>query len=475
MLQGGGVRQGDPYAGGIAFRRGWFASGNPVTPVDLDDWITGRFNDLSFGVHPALSWAQAGHGAHGVLLLGDAVDLDTGSTDIGRIADRTLDELRRGGLPAGIRAAAYLGGRSVCFLTDGPKVLVVPDCSASMPIFWHTDDAGCLTLSSHGHLAAEITGADLNTSTMTILQTAKDRKVKGTIFLPGAETMFVGIKPVLPNHLLDITADGVRHQRFYPFPETKLDANPETAYAAFHTLFTEHTRLLCEPGRVTISLTGGKDSRASLHAALPHLRRDSFAWTYRPVENTNQAIEDDVLAARLLAAKHGLRHQVVLLYPTQNQEFVRGYARTYRRGGQHRRLAEAVNDQLPRDVVHLQSMISAAGTGFHKTRQGAPTPERLAYLYSRTELGRIPEVVAAMTTYLEYTDLGADRLGPYDYHDAYYWEIRLGRWAAIRIQELDLSHRVALPFNARGIIEALAGPSFEERSGKQALMRFVDG
>jgi hypothetical protein len=115
------------------------------------------------------------------------------------------------------------------------------------------------------------------------------------------------------------------------------------------------------------------------------------------------------------------------------------------------------------------------GTGFYRTREDdAPTAKDLAHLYHSDDVGKLTGIVDAFAEFIEQTEFTADRLFPFDYRDVFYWENRFPRWITVRMQEADLSHRVLLPFNQRGIIEAMLSMSFEDRVEKTLQHRFVD-
>jgi asparagine synthase (glutamine-hydrolysing) len=467
----------------IAFGRGWLATTDTIDHEAIDPWVSTGISSLTVKVHPALGWSRASRGNDCVLILGHPVDLVEESSDGRSIASGVLDLLGEKGFEAAIRKVAYLGGRFVCLLAKNDQMRVVPDCAATSAVFWTRSPR--LTLASHSALLAEVTGAQPSEAVREMMAEAKPFAGKTTIYLPGFHTRHVGVYPLVANHLLEIARGEVRHTRFYPFSDTTFEKRTDEAYERFVWAFTRHTRLLCTAGdEVMISLTAGSDSGATFRAALPHLGPDSFTWTYLPGDQPKTEVKNDADVAQALSKANGVQHRLALLADTDtDQRFAKAYNRTFREGGQHRRMALAAFMHLPHDRVHLQSMVAEAGTGFFKNRpapgspelEKAPTAERLAWLHSRNDWGRSPRVIAAMEAYLPHTDLSPSRLGEFDYHDAFYWELRLSRWAAIRFQELDLVHRVALTFNSRHVLEGLVGPPLTERSGKQALIRFVAG
>ncbi len=77
--------------------------------------------------------------------------------------------------------------------------------------------------------------------------------------------------------------------------------------------------------------------------------------------------------------------------------------------------------------------------------------------------------------YIRATEFTNDRIGAYDYHDLFYWEHRNSKWASIWYSEIDLSHRVLLPFNSRALIELMLALPFPERRDKVLLKAAAEG
>jgi hypothetical protein len=466
------------------FNFGYLATESPGDLPELPDWRSRTVGNLTVHLHPNSRFAQAQAGAESasVTLIGDPVDLGAATTDTEAIAATAASILATGGLDQALRFVAYLGGRWTALLDDGTETVVVPDFSASQSVYWHHDHRGT-AFSNFAHLLAEARQTPVNEPYRKLMQDARELGATGTVYWPGVETPFEDVLPVLPNHALHLAPGRTpAHRRFYPFPETQAPRDPDLAYEHFRDRFFRHVELLCRLGEnVGISLTAGADSRTTLAAAAPHLdRQRTLAWTYLDTGTPHAGMQADAEAAVDLAGRYGLRHQVIDLNPAGLRglaqpatEFRRAYTRSMKYTPQFRRLALAYDEQLPPGTMELQSTVAETGTGFYKRRSGRPDVERLSRLYSAAPFNEHPLVRSAFERYIGYADLSGTQDGPLDWHDLFYQESRLARWAALRVQEGDLSHRVLLPFNARGVIEALAGPDLEQRVQKQALFRVL--
>lgn len=463
----------------VAFRRGWVASSRPLQHDVADPengWSAVAFGTWDLRVHPDLNWCRARQDHVEVVVLGDAVDVENATIDVGTISGRLLEAYLTSGRGGALRYAAYLGGRFSALVWSGEQLLVLPDAVASMPAYWAGIPSG-VVLSSWSHLVAEVAQSEVNEGLLRLLRLARSTGGMSTVFAPGIETPFLDVHPLLPNHLLvweQARPDTVRHERFYPWPVRAEPPSPDP-YAVFAELLSEHTRLLCQLGRVGVSLTAGLDSNATLAAAWPWLSADAFSWTYHRFDPPDPGMQADLIAANRKAVALGLPHRVLELREPTTREFIEGYGRSLGVAPQFRRLSAAYFEQLPQGIVQLQSMVAEVGTGFYKRRTATdPTPEVLARIYANSEFGALPEVVEAHERFIAYAGFDRDGLGDADLYDLFYWESRLGRWGTLRMQECDLSHRLVLPFNQRRLIEALQSEPFETRVAKSALRRFVE-
>lgn len=469
---------GTPARDWTPFRRGWAASTRH--PLELHDvvrtWDSFTVGKLTVRAHSALGGSRATDGECVVLLLGEPVDIASRTTNRVSIAKNVAATLSSRGASAATREIAYLGGRFVAFMRKREMVYIITDMAATIPAFW-TERGGGLTLASYAALASEIAGNPVDDSGPEILRAAREEGVTRTLYLPGARTPYLGVTPVLANHLLrlDTRTASVSHRRFYPFDDTDPIRDPRAAYDAFSWAFHEHCRLLSEFSPIGISLTAGLDSRAAFAATLPHLDLDAFTWTYYDLQWNRPDVWADVIGANKLSASYGVLHRVIDLQPRADPEFEAAYERSMRGGAQFRALSASYAMNIPSNVTQLQSMLAEIATGFYKKRSpGNVTVERMARLFPAQDFSRSPEVVAAYEDYEDYSQMRSVANGPIAWQDLFYWENRAGRWSAVRIQECDLSHRLLAPYNSRHVIESMIGLDLEARVNKQILAKFVE-
>lgn len=456
-----------------------------AVPAEVRRWPAHRLGALTYHLHPRarLHTAERTPGPGRVVLVGDPVDVAAGTVDGTRIGREVLDSWASGGVASAVRHLAYLGGRWTAVLDpsdpgrEGPaEITVVPDCQATQAVFYSTR-AG-LALGSQPALVAGAVGAGPNPASQQMWADLRAARRTGVVFLPGTMTTHEDVLPLVPNHLLRIRLDdgsaSVAHERFWPFEDRVERTDTARVVDEFIDYFREHTRLLCGVGPLpVVSLTGGKDSRTTLAAALPHLREDSFVFTYyNPRDGlVGRGAPLDLFTANAVATGVGLQHRVLRWrQPEDGSVFAEIYDRTYpvRRGSTG--AAHAMWADLPHDLVHLQSIGAELGTTFYTARLDVPiTPHRLTQIITNRDDLPANLEQAAFGDYLDYAQFSQDAIGGYDYHDVFYWEQRMGKWGYLKYQDGDFSHRMLMPFNARGLIEIMQSLPYPQREGKVLL------
>lgn len=470
--------QGDPGSHPYLYRRGWLLHEGPA-PAGTESWVSFKVGQNHFiSAHPATQVTSASSQSHQIVLVGYPLDIENHISESTRIATLINSKLDPHGqlTDEAIRYISYLGGRFICIVANQTtsELSILTDCVASYPVYWTSAPTGNLIASTHASLCAAAARKDVDRKARELIKLAANMATPGTLFPPGTLTGYSDVWQILPNHVLELRDGHIGHTRYYPFQhQPGYRRTTETAYNSFSDQFRKHVELIAQFGALGISLTGGRDSQATLAAAAPHLNQNSITWTYVNSQNPHPEHRADYESAQALATAYGIEHSKVDLAASTDAEFEKAYRTTMGAAAQMPRIPLAYHAQLPADLVELQSMGAEVGTGFYKNRDSAFSVDRLCKLYVRTKFGELPQVRQEIQRYIEYADFRSEQFGNVDYHDLFYWEHRLGRWGSRRIQEVDLAHRVFLPFNSRGIVESLMAPPLEERKEKQALVRFA--
>lgn len=469
------------------FGHGYLLQLGGAVPAAVSDWPLLRVGDADLRTHPrTVVTAVRGRRREDlqVVLLGQPLDVDLGTHDPVRIARVVLGALRRGE-DAAVQRVAAVSGRYTAVLRRGRRLWVVPDSHATQPVLWAArPQAGtprtAFAVASHTVLAAEVVGSGLDEAALGLLARLREVKPQGTIFMPGLTTTHEGVLPVFPNCLLDVDLDAPQratHRRFWPVePRTKrptAEVLPE-----FVDRFTTIVRLSLELGRVGISLTSGLDSRTTLVAAAAMARPDDFAFTYVRPEDlvARKDVREDLYGASALAFTAGLRHRVLeWRLPGPEDPFRIAHEQSFPALPASLGAATAMFHDLPPDVVELASLLTETGTWFYPPdRRGAAfSPRALTAVTFGAPAAAREEFVEELERLVDYTDFRIDRLGGYSWYDMTYWEHRVAKWAGRKVQEGDMSHRVALPFADRRLIALMHSLPPQDRFAKALLHGFI--
>jgi hypothetical protein len=462
-----------------AFGHGYLLLG-PEAPLPdhAADWPQHTVQGLRYLCHPRTVLTVAAGGLPGisVVLVGHPVDTESAqeSIDPRVIGQRALAELARDE-QAFVRYVGLLGGRFTAFAHRDATVLAVPDTCAMQSIFYGGTGART-AVASHVELVARAVGAEVDEEAISLVRGIKTFRKGSSTYFAGVSTAYRGVRPVIANcHLTwESRTGGFAHERFYPWRGIE-PGGVEEVYPLFRERFDRYCRLLTGFGRTGLSLTCGDDSRTSLFGVLPHLRDDSFAFTYyNPNLRTTNHLDDLFVSSRL-AFDLGLAHKVVYSRPPEEGDlFQRVFTTTWSAYTPYAAAACGMYESVPRDTIHLQSTLAeVATTSVLRRGPAGPDARTMAGKFQKGAERRAgyPE---AFEEFIAATQFEPSRLGDHDWHDLFYWESRLTRWTAQKAHEGDLAQRVLHPFNSRPLLETMFRLPLERRQDKTLLLRTID-
>jgi hypothetical protein len=393
-----------------------------------------------------------------LVLLGVAVDAETGESSLQGIADRLAERLRES-REAFFEYVDWLGGRFVVFYRRGAlgRVRAFSDATGMRALFQHREKAGIA--GSHAALLA-VNAGDAGESV--------DRKLPVKFGYPGLTTPYRAIDFVAPNTELELTSGRVF--RFYP--RTPIESHSTaTAARKLVPLMQNLARGYHDIAPVIFSLTAGVDARLALAMQRP-LLDNAAAFTYyrKPEVDTDGA---DLYVAGELAEDLGLRWQVLR---------VRGYKAD-------RRLDEIVklNAQyahLPRaaqfyrelwaddETLHIRSNISEIGRVFYwrrRNQRNSTNPDDwmrpFFNVLNRHQTPSEDDVERARAAFQEQfsrTDM-ASAVENIHYLDLMYWEHRMASWHSQVVAESDIAFESVSLYNCRKVPELLLSQPFRAR------------
>ncbi|WP_299640431.1 hypothetical protein [Devosia sp.] len=229
-------------------------------------------------------------------------------------------------------------------------------------------------------------------------------------------TAHVGIRRLICNHCLDLD-DWTAH-RHWPTEPIQPATDPATVFAGVLDRVGKTVATLADAKEVSIALTAGIDSRFVLAATRSLIDRVSFVTVAAP------AAKLDVVSARELAHRFGLRHDVL---PYRGATPEQAEAWQIRAGhcitGANMTMHPSVEPLRGRYFVG--GLGGEVGRGFLWLKADADTPIDARGIVDRLKLPRHPQVIAAVERWLE-------PIAHFDTLlklDLAYLELRMSSWA----------------------------------------------
>lgn len=280
---------------------------------------------------------------------------------------------------------------------------------------------------------------------------------------PGRGTPYDGVRLLTPSTVLTLELGTVA--RFYPRGPIHRRAVADVTDEITGRLCAA-LRGLADRSPLVMSLTAGRDSRATL-AAVVDSQIPIETFTY--VTNASST-HDDARRAGEIAADLGLGHTVIAADGSDvRPSFAAALAaNTLRRHGYQ--IYQRIFDHYRgRDVLHIRSNLVEIGRAYwHQYDVDASTTDGIVSLYSRFQRKALkPEELRVLTSLFEdfllSTDFhSASQLG-IDPRQLLYWEHRMGCWLSQAILEGDPAFETVNPWNCRNVLEALLSVSWEEQ------------
>ncbi|GAA4283362.1 hypothetical protein GCM10022261_08930 [Brevibacterium daeguense] len=330
-------------------------------------------------------------------------------------------------------------------VSDG-RIKVQTDATGLRPVYFSRIQHPPV-VASHADLAARASGA--------VSSYAADRGFLNAQNLrcpPGRETGYNGIVALTPNVELDLETRATT--RIFPRRPDLSDFEP-LSVAEVVASAREHVASLAEQrGQLLLSLSAGKDSRASL-AILRPWAEELLAFTYDVTyKEKSRANRFDVVAAAQVASKAGVRHKVLPIPKMESESTFLDVLKRNRKWGHSASVARAYSEQLP-DGLHFRSNgYAVLGDHYRSTGQSAAETldaSEMAAIASRRK-AQAPFVVDIFREFVDGTQFPVVGAGVLDPLRLFYWEYRLGVWATSIVAESDIAHETCFLLNSRRLI-----------------------
>ncbi len=332
--------------------------------------------------------------------------------------------------------------------------------------------AGNRYVSSHSTLLGELLGAQRDPY-VEALARYRFFPLLGNS-LPGDLTPYVGIRRLVPNHLVRLKASGAETERFYTPHRLELSREELTERCA--ELLRRNLQLIAEKWkRPAISLTGGCDSKTTLACAAGFYERFSY-FSY--ISSDSERV--DAEAAAEICKALGLPHRIYRIPETDRALPGTEQAARLLRWNMGDLCDCNANDVRKRVFfadtadfdIEVKSWASEVGRAYYSKRFHGrtdfgpePTPRACTALYkfflhNRRLVRRTDRVFAE---YLEQFFV-QDRENPIPWQEQFFWEHRMPSWNGLVITgEHRYSFDITIPYNNRLLLELLLSASAEDR------------
>lgn len=428
-------------------------------PGYSDDWLdTELAGGLTAGgllirSHPDLIVNHHSGASAEAVLLGFATDPQHPARDTQEILECVVARLETGCPPS--ESIVGLGGRWVLLLSRGAELLALHDPGGLRSLFYTDDTHDDLVCASEPGLIGEHLGLSTSPEAM---EGFVSREVRSGVefWWPGDSSPLRGVRRLLPNHLLDIR--NRRIHRFWPSRRAIRRMPPRRALDEASELLRGQLASAAGQFELAQSITAGIDSRMVL-AASRAWARDTFYYTLR---------YDDVDAVDLtvppeLLGRLGLEHHIIDTPSEMSEEFTEVLERSVL--WPHDRWGAIVEGMLaayPQERVAMDGTVSEVARCGYYANGELPSHVTAEYLAEMCEMSPSGFVLEQFETWMSETRTAANE-AEIPLIDLFYWEQRVGSWAAAALVELDLVQETFTPFNHRELLTTLLGVDVQFR------------
>jgi len=286
-------------------------------------------------------------------------------------------------------------------------------------------------------------------------------------FLPFGLTPRRGVRRLLPNHVLDLQTFAVKRD----WPPPKADApsfSREELVGRITHLLTRSVEAACAAPRPLMGLTGGRDSRVLLACAGDRRRRlDCFTWAL-----PDPIARRDLRAARDIARRADVRHEVAAFEPPSEEQRARWAWRTGGAVSDERNLSMAVNSvQWGEGRTIILGAAGEVGRAYY-WRAGDASQPSLAVrdLIERMGAPMHDRVVQAGFEWLH----GLEGRSIHEQLDLAYIEQRMGCWAGVLAYGWADGPRRVMPYVNRHLFELMLALPEDVRSHDRLAAEVIE-
>jgi hypothetical protein len=420
----------------------------------FDGWITCTTVSSFLHYHPELQVSQLRSVDSTLTLVGYLIDPDRPA-----LADPALlDELHRllNNKDNLIRHAQRLAGRWILFAETPAYSIALQDACGLRRLFYSDRSCSSRFCASEALTAAKAFELEKDQLAEAGFEQTEFARKHPEYWWPGDATQFKGVRSLLPNHYLDLKKrEAARFKLGDSIAELSLKDSAERS-AHYLSGLIRGASLRFE---LALAMTAGWDSRALL-AGCRAVSVQPHCYTLR-FGTMNSRSQDIAIPGKLLA-KMRWTHHVIDCAQKPTTEFASIYKSNVDPAHDEAcQLAFGLWNVFPRKKVTLSGHCSEVARNFYKVNPG--TEISATELANLAGMDHTKFVLDQFDQWLAGARVACQSLGM-TILDLFYWEQRVGRWAANGQSQWDLVHERFTPFNCRPLLFALLAAPTRYRS-----------
>lgn len=424
----------------LLFRRQFILSSQSIP--SFPDWKSFRFGELNLKVHPDLESTVLIGNNREFLLLGFALSHclpEANNQDL-------LDELAKScdTIDKMLDFCRDLCGRYILLFNINGDIGVVNDLIGSRTVYYSFVDTG-IWCASQPNMIAALSFAERDPSPATKRFIEKELFASGEGCWIGEETIFLGVKHLLPNHYLDLKQKIAI--RYWPKnPNGKIEVENASVMSASileNTILSATNRF-----RLSMAITAGWDSRCLL-AATRKVQQNIFFYIQKYGKMSNH--HPDIRVPRKLTKKIGLPFNIIECKeydkPTFNAILEKNVFLLH---NQEKKVLYYNFFEYFKGFVNASGNISDLCRNIY----GIEPVTRITDLLVNVNLHQSEYAINGLENWFSQAKILCDRLG-YNLRDIFFWEQVLGNWGSMFPAELDIAIEEFYPFGTRRLVELI--------------------
>jgi hypothetical protein len=397
------------------------------------------------------------------------------SGKVGKEAILELLEETQKGEEAFLCKLGELSGRFVIFLlSQNGSLTVFPDACSSIPVTYLLNAKGLL-LSSHSGLIKKIFKLS-DSSLVESLSRTRFYNI-GIRHCPADLTEVEGVKMLTPNLQLFYQSDSISVSRIFP-KYSRVEREVDEVVEKVSEVMKRSVECLSQFGKpIHCALSGGVDSRMSL-AATVELRNFINFFTFSGDGNASR----DIKCTKELADRLQLSFSPINL---PENRYADSFFDLYRLLQGRTREANAQETSARRqsfgvcDAFEIRSSVSEVSRSFMKRKFHIEnmklTPDAMVPLYKRVPFSKKwhQHLRRAFAEWMERSSFQDVEKYGYDWLDFYYWEVRVGTWQSLVLQDADYYTNPTVIFCNRKLLDLMLSSHEFYRESDQLQIRIM--